>query len=124
MAGQEYPDLPLVARDILDALHDELADPQLYRLYVGQYLAMWPNRYQRLVSALQAENNEALMDAVLSVKTSAGMLGALRLVRLAREVEDEVRSQRMYRVRVLLPELELCGRLTSEQLRHELNDRP
>lgn len=42
------------------------------------------------------------MDAVLSVRTSAGMLGALRLGRLAKDVE-------------------LCGRLTSEQLRHELN---
>lgn len=124
MAGQESRDLPLVAREILDALHDELAAPELYRAYVGRYLEMWPGRYRRLVSAVDAEDDEALVDAVLSVKTSAGMLGALRLEQLALDMEDAVRKRRMDRVRALLAELELCGQLTTEQLRRELGDGP
>lgn len=124
VAGQEYRDLPLVAREILDVLQDDLADPELYRRYVGQYLAIWPSRYGRLMSALQTENKEALMDAVLSIKTSAGMLGALRLAQLASDLEDELRRQRMDEVRALAAEVERCGELTTEQLRHELPDRP
>lgn len=124
VAGQEYRDLPLVAREILDDLRDELADPVLYRRYVGQYLAIWPSRYGRLISALQAENNDALMDAVLSIKTSAGMLGALRLAKLVNDLEEDVRHQRMDNVRALAAEVERCGELTTEQLRHELSDRP
>lgn len=124
VAGQEYRDLPLVAREVLDDLRDDLADPGLYERYVGQYLAIWPGRYGRLISALQAENNDALTDAVLSIKTSAGMLGALRLAQLASDIEDEVRHQRMNNVRALAAEVERCGELTAEQLRHELSDRP
>lgn len=62
------------------------------------------------------------MDAVLSVKTSAGMLGALRLEQLALKMEDAVRKQRMDKVRVLLTEMEICGQLTMVQLRDELNE--
>lgn len=124
MAGQEYRDLPLVDRGVLDLLHEELAAPELYRAYVGRYLEMWPDRYRRLVSAVDAEDDEALMDAVLSVKTSAGMLGALRLEQLVLDMEDAVRKRRMDRVRALLAELELCGQFTTEQLRRELGDGP
>lgn len=105
-------------------MHEELAAPELYRAYVGRYLEMWPDRYRRLVSAVDEEDDEALMDAVLSVKTSAGMLGALRLEQLAFDMEDAVRKQRMDRVRALLAELKLCGQLTADQLRHELGDGP
>lgn len=124
MAGQEYRDLPLVAYEVLEVLRDDLAAPELYRAYVARYLQMWPGRCQRVVSALDAEDHEALMDAVLSIKTSAGMLGALRLVWLASDVEDAVRMGRMGRVRGLLTEMELCGQLTTEQLRTELGDAP
>ncbi|MGN7150732.1 Hpt domain-containing protein [Arthrobacter sp. SAFR-179] len=120
VAGQEHDDLPLVAHDILEVLREELADSGLYRRYVDQYVAMWPGRHRRLVSALNTEDHEAFRDAVLSVKTSAGMLGALRLEQLALEMEDAVRKQRMERVRTLLTELEICGQLTTEQLRDEL----
>lgn len=121
MAGQEYSDLPLVARGVLDVLQGELAAPELYREYVGRYLVMWPGRYRRLVCALDADDQEALMDAVVSVKTSAGMLGAFRLQQLALAIEDAVRKQRMDRVRALLPEVETCGRLTMKQLLQELD---
>jgi HPt (histidine-containing phosphotransfer) domain-containing protein len=82
---------------------------------------MWPGRYRRMVSALDADDQEALMDAVLSVKTSAGMLGALRLQQLALTIEDAVRKQEMDGVRAVLDELESCGQLTSDQLRDELS---
>jgi HPt (histidine-containing phosphotransfer) domain-containing protein len=124
LAGQEYGGPPLVARDILEVLFEELADSGLYRRYVDQYVAMWPGRYRRLVSALGGEDHEVLMDAVLSVKTSAGMLGALQLEQLALEMEDAVRKQRMDRVRALLPEVKICGQLTTVQLRDELDGLP
>lgn len=120
MTGREYRDLPLVARGDLDALRDDLAAPELYRTYVGQYLQMWPRRCQRLVSALDIEDKEALMDAVLSIKTSAGMLGAVRLEQLALNIEDAARNGRMDRARSFLAELDMCGELTTEQLRCEL----
>lgn len=121
--GQDYGDFPLVSREVLDVLQEGVGAPEVYREYVGRYLAMWPGRYQRLVSALGSGDEEALMDAVLSVKTSAGMLGALRLARLVLDMEDAVR-ERIGGVRARLDELELCGRLTMEQLRHELGQDP
>lgn len=119
MAGQDYRDFPLIAREVLDVLQDEIAAPEIYGEYVGRYLAMWPDRYRRLVSALNSGDEEALMDAALSVKTSARMMGALRLAQLASAMEDAVSEQRMDKVRALLDELDNCGRLTMEQLRHE-----
>lgn len=124
MAGQNYRELPLVSREALDDLRHGIGAPEVYSEYVGRYLAMWPGRYQRLVTALGSGNEEALMDAVLSVKTSAGMLGALRLARLALDMTEAVREGRMDGVRARLDELELCGRLTMEQLRHELGQDP
>lgn len=124
MAGQDYRDFPLITREVLDILRDEIAAPEVYGEYVGRSLAMWPSRYRRLASALNSGDEEALMDAVLSVKTSAGMMGALRLARLAAEMEDAVRERRMSVVRALLDELENCGRLTMEQLRQETGHDP
>ena len=121
VAGKTYQDLPVVARGVLDVLQGELASPELYKEYVGRYLEMWPGRYQRMVSALDADDQEALMDAVLSVKTSAGMLGAVRLQQLALTIENAVRKQQMDGVRAVLNELEGCGQITSEQLRLELS---
>lgn len=121
LAGKQYQDLPVVARGILDVLQGELASPELYKEYVGRYVEMWPGRYRRMVSALDADDQEALMDAVLSVKTSAGMLGALRLQQLALTIEDAVRKQELDGVRAVLHELESCGQLTSDQLRGELS---
>lgn len=124
MAGEDYRDFPLIAREVLDVLEDEIAAPGIYTEYVRQYLAIWPDRYRRLVSALNSGDEDALLDAVLSVKTSAGMMGALRLARLASALEDAVRERRLGEVRAFLDELEDCGRLTMEQLRQEPGQDP
>lgn len=121
---EDIEDFPLVSRGVLHDLQAALAAPGVYSGYVCAYTAMWPCRFQRLVAALDAGNQEVLMDAVLSVKTSAGMLGALRLARLASEIEDAVRHCRMDWIGTRVGELELCGRLTVEQLRHELGQDP
>lgn len=119
MAGHGCQDLPLVAVGVLEDLKADLAVPDLYREYLGQYLKMWPRRRQRLVSALQAEDGEALLDAALSIKTSAAMVGALRLECLARGIEHAVRGGRKDRIQSSMEELELCGELTTEKLRLE-----
>lgn len=124
LAGQDYRDFPLIAREVLDVLQDDIAAPEVYREYGGRYRTMWPDRYRRLVSALNSGDEEVLLDAVLSVKTSAGMIGALRLARLASVMEDAVRELRMSQVRALLDELENCGRLTMEKLLHETGQDP
>lgn len=120
MAGQEYRDLPLIAYEVLDDLRADLAAPELFQGYVGRYVEMWPDRCRRLATALDAEDQEALLDAVLSITTSAGMVGAVRLEQVALDIKDTARNGRVESVRSFLEELELCGQLTIEQLRRDL----
>lgn len=112
-------DLPLVAAGVLEELKADLAVPELYRRYLSHYLKMWPQRCGRLSSAVRAEDGEALLDAVLSIKTSAAMVGALRLECLARGIEAAARDGCRDRMQPWLAELERCGALTMEQLRRE-----
>jgi HPt (histidine-containing phosphotransfer) domain-containing protein len=116
MSANNPGNFPLISGDVFSALQADV-NPEVARRYLMQYLQMWDGRYTRLSSAITAGNKEAAVDAVLSVRTSAQMMGALRLAAVAARIEEALAGGETRRAVPLLDELEACGRLTMEELR-------
>ncbi|MFJ4208470.1 Hpt domain-containing protein [Paenarthrobacter sp. NPDC089675] len=78
----------LVDPAALSELRAELGgDESIVSNFVRNYVAMLPWRVARLHHALDNLDIEDAMDAVLSLKTSSHMVGAICLRRLATELE-------------------------------------
>jgi HPt (histidine-containing phosphotransfer) domain-containing protein len=117
MSAEGSGKLPLVSGDIFGELQADLEDTASAHRYLIEYLQMWEGRLLRLSAAISAENEEAAMDAVLSVRTSAGMIGAVRLAQLAADIEQHLANGDTEGAASWLNELEVCGQLTMEELR-------
>ncbi len=76
---------------VITQLGDDLGDRAFVEHLVGTYRRMLPGRVERVVTALEAGDLDALMDAVLSLRTSATTMGATALATLAEDVEQHVR---------------------------------
>ncbi|MFJ4170226.1 Hpt domain-containing protein [Paenarthrobacter sp. NPDC089714] len=93
----------LVDHTVLTELQAELGgDHSLVSTFVRNYVAMLPWRVARLHHALDNLDLEDAMDAVLSLKTSSEMVGAVCLRRLALELEISMK---------LLPDGDHLGQL-------------
>ncbi|WP_347110080.1 Hpt domain-containing protein [Paenarthrobacter sp. S56] len=93
----------LVDPTALSSLQAELGgDQSIVNTFVRNYVAMLPWRVARLHHALDNLDIEDAMDAVLSLKTSSSMVGAICLRRLATEMEISIK---------LLPNGEHLGEL-------------
>lgn len=76
---------------VITQLGDDLGDRAFVDRLVATYRRMLPGRVERVVAALEAGDLDALMDAVLSLRTSATTMGATALATLAQDVEQHVR---------------------------------
>ena len=112
-------EVPLISRDVLDALEQELEDPDAYATYVRLNHGLWPARHQRLVEAIRTGDTTGAMDAVLSLKSSSQMIGAMQLAELALTVERALRDGRLRAAEELLKDLEECGTATMQQISRE-----
>ena len=82
----------LVDRSVLTELQAELGgDPAIISTFVRNYVELLPWRVDRLHHALEKLDIEDAMDAVLSLKTSSHMVGAICMNRLATELEISIR---------------------------------
>ncbi|MGO4146724.1 Hpt domain-containing protein [Paenarthrobacter sp. YAF11_1] len=82
----------LVDRTVLTELQAELGgDQAIISAFVRNYVALLPWRVSRLHRALEHLDMEDAMDAVLSLKTSSHMVGAICMNRLATELEISIR---------------------------------
>mgnify|MGYP003575284820 CR=1 FL=1 len=82
----------LVDRTVLTELQAELGgDHAIISAFVRNYVALLPWRVSRLHRALENLDMEDAMDAVLSLKTSSHMVGAICMNRLATELEISFR---------------------------------
>lgn len=87
MSAEDSGKVPLVSGKVLGDLQEAMQDPEGVRRYLLSYLGMWDDRFLRLSATISSENVEAAVDAVLSIRTSAQMVGAVRLAALAAGVE-------------------------------------
>ncbi|MEP7738841.1 Hpt domain-containing protein [Nocardioides sp. 31GB23] len=77
---------------VITQLGTDLGDRAFVGRFVGTYLRMLPGRVGRVLTALETEDHDDLMDAVLSLRTSASTVGAVALASLAQDVEQHVRA--------------------------------
>ncbi|MGW9413038.1 Hpt domain-containing protein [Arthrobacter cupressi] len=81
----------LVDPAVLRGLQAELGDASVIDAFVRSYVAMLPSRLARLHHALDTGDIAGALDAVLSLKTSSDMVGAVCLRRLAAELETSMK---------------------------------
>ena len=104
--------MPLLDLTVLRQLEEELGDSGVARSFVTDYIGIWDKRLSYLERSVEGHDVEQAMDALISVKISALMVGASRLARLAVEAECLLRARDLTAVRLLLPDLAQTGEET------------
>ena len=81
------------------------------------FVDLWPTRWERLDAAVRAGDRPAALDAVLSVKSSAAMVGALRLSDAAGQLERAIRAADHARAQAMLPDIHEVGERSMDAMR-------
>ncbi|WP_461856085.1 Hpt domain-containing protein [Arthrobacter sp. C152] len=84
--------MPLIDSAVLEELEDELAGSGLAQRFARDYAAMWNQRLSRLGAAVDSQDEDSALDAVISLKISSAMVGGIRLARLAELLEALIRK--------------------------------
>lgn len=116
MTVPERRRLPLVDRQTLDRLEDHLDHPTAVRSFVLDFVQAWDERYLRLSTDIEQRSSVGALDAILSIKTTSTMVGAVRLAQLASGVEDLIRVDEFSAAAEMLPRLNSCALRTTEEL--------
>jgi HPt (histidine-containing phosphotransfer) domain-containing protein len=58
--------------------------------FLATYLGLLPQRIDRVASAIASSDLDAAMDAVLSLRVTSSMIGAVRLELYCRRLQDEL----------------------------------
>lgn len=80
---------PIVDHAVLAELRAEL-DAGIYHGFITDYIGLLPRRLTRLEQAVQSMDGDAATDAIISLKTSSLMVGAVRLAALAVDFESRL----------------------------------
>lgn len=88
------------------ALND---DRQACHSFITSFCARWPARLLALSDAIDHAEFLPALDAVLSIKSSAGMMGALRLVDVSTQLEASLRDAQASATGVLLDRVRRTG---------------
>jgi hypothetical protein len=110
----DIPEAPLLDPGVLSDLEQEV--PGATTGFTRAFIGLWEQRRARLVRAVLGGNRPEALDATLSLKTSAMMVGALRLAEMAGELEHSL-IRRDGKQDRLCDRLEVCGTATMEALR-------
>lgn len=84
--------------------------------FFDDFIASWPCRVERLTSALDASDAEDAYVALLSIRSTSEMVGAVPLALLARKLEDLAREEHLDQCRAELGELRRVGARTMQIL--------
>lgn len=124
---------PLLERSVLNRLREELDDDEgIWKVFVQNFIALLPQRLERIRQALTTGDASGSMDGVLSLKTSSQMVGAEQLACLAMNLEQDLRKDvRDVDPAIVLPrlaaahfrELVLCSQRTTYALQAALEKR-
>ena len=107
---------PFVDLAVLHELEQQVNDRPTVLGFVRDFVDLWESRYDRLAEALEVSDPDAALDALVSIKASAAMAGALRLSQEAKELEDVVNSGGDRAANGLLPNLRACGQRSVQEL--------
>lgn len=124
MTVPERRRLPLVDSRALDLLGDQIDNPPAVRSFVLDFVDAWDERYLRLITDIEDRRSVAALDAILSIKTTSTMVGAVRLASLASGVEDLIRVGEYSAAADLLTRLQACALQTIDALIRETDTTP
>ncbi len=107
---------PLLDLTAIQTLEDQLDNPLTARAFVLGFTQLWEKRFKALATAIASHDSVAALEAILSVRTSAAMVGGVQLAHLAAIVEDVVRTRDVQQAGTMLARLDDCGRATVAEL--------
>ncbi|MBT2585925.1 Hpt domain-containing protein [Arthrobacter sp. ISL-95] len=90
----------------IQSLADELGNPKPALRFLTKYLAMLPQRVERIVHAVDDHDAEETTTAVLSLKISSAMVGALETEHQCRAIESMIREDHFDDATQALPALQ------------------
>lgn len=108
--------LPVLDLTVLHELEEDMGAAGVARAFAKDYIGIWDKRLGYLEQSVRNNAPELAMDAVLSLKNSAFMVGAFRLASLAVELERLLRKGDLPAVERLLPVIAQTGRDTVSAL--------
>lgn len=108
---------PVLDLSVLHELEEELGGSGVAHNFARDYISIWEKRLRYLERSVEDNDPDAAMDAALSLKNSALMVGATRLAKLAIEVQRLVKSGDLAGVQQLLPAVARAGALTVRELK-------
>lgn len=108
---------PVLDLSVLRELEEELGGSGVAHNFARDYISIWEKRLRYLERSVEDNDPDAAMDAALSLKNSALMVGATRLAKLAMEVQRLVKSGDLAGVQHLLPAVAQAGALTVKELK-------
>lgn len=79
--------LPVVEWSSMASLSEETQNDDAVQRFMSTFLALLPGRVSRILHALRAQDSAVAMDAVLSLKITSAMIGALRMEQLCHCIE-------------------------------------
>lgn len=93
MIQEEGYTLPLLDISVLARLREETDDDDgIWRIFVRNFIEQMPSRIEKLRSTLTSGDAHCALTTILSLRTSAQMVGARLLADVALDLEHEVRS--------------------------------
>jgi HPt (histidine-containing phosphotransfer) domain-containing protein len=113
----ESATLPVLDLDVLHELEEDMGSTGIAHNFARDYINIWSKRRTYLEASVEVNDAEAAMDAVLSLKNSALMVGAARLAKLAVDLEGLVKRGDLAAARDLLPCVALAGEETVSGLK-------
>lgn len=117
-AGEDKPEsLPLLDFTVLQELEEDMGGSGVARAFARDYIGIWNKRLGYLTTSVGNNEPRLAMDAVLSLKNSAFMVGASRLANLALELERLIKTGDLAAVKKLLPVVRQTGEDTVTALR-------
>lgn len=90
----------------IQCLADELGDPKPAMRFLAKYLAMLPQRVERIVHACEEQDEAETTTALLSLKISSAMVGALETEHQCRAIESMIRGNHFDDAAQALPSLQ------------------
>lgn len=115
-SAMQHGDLPLLNEEVLQDLEQQLDGSAIARNFSRDFINIWDDRYSKLADAITGGDEDASLDAVLSVKITSMMLGATRLAEIAKDLERVIRSGNLDAAATALPGLWVCGNQTVNKL--------
>lgn len=108
--------LPVLDPTPLLNLTDHTGDTAAQR-FLTEYLEMLPSRVSRVAGCLSSSNVEAAKEAVVSLKVTSAMAGAVRMERYCHDLEDTLAAQRIPDAAAVLVGMSRASRLYIRQVR-------